>query len=87
MTTTHAYLIDALGGGQKVAEAVSDFLGLEGGDRVDREAVYKWKKENRIPYRWRDGVRALAIQGGLDLPADMMPPEPLLQPADKSSAA
>lgn len=59
----HAPLIDALGGGTKIAEALTDLTG----DPVDRDRVYKWKTIG-IPWRWRGPVKQLAEKTGIPLP-------------------
>lgn len=46
--------IKALGGGTKVARAISAETGVE----VDREAVYAWQN-NGVPRRWRPIVSRL----------------------------
>lgn len=61
----HATLIDQLGGGTKVAIALTDLTGTA----VDREVVYKWKV-NGVPWRWRVHVARLAKQAGQPLPDD-----------------
>jgi len=66
----HSELIGALGGGTKVAEALKD---APGGGEVDREAVYKWAKLDRIPWKWRAAVMAVARAQGQSVPEDFLP--------------
>jgi len=61
----HATLIDNLGGGTRVALALTELTGAS----IDREAVYKWKIHG-VPWRWRVHVARLAEQHGEPLPAD-----------------
>lgn len=63
----HAQLIDDLGGGTAVAKALGELVGQP----IDREAVYKWK-ENGIPWRWRNGLAALARGRGIAIPSDFL---------------
>lgn len=65
--STHADLIDALGGGTKLATALSRATG----ETFDREQVYKWKR-NGVPWRWRAHVRRLAEAMGESVPADFL---------------
>jgi len=64
---THADLIDRLGGGTRLAAALTRATG----ERFDREQVYKWKR-NGVPYRWRGHVRRLAEAMGESVPADFV---------------
>jgi len=64
----HATLIDALGGGTKLAKA----LGEMAGESLDREAVYKWKTAG-VPWKWRFQVAALAKEAGKPLPEGFLP--------------
>lgn len=66
---THAELIKALGGGDTVAKAISELAGED----LDREAVYKWRELNSIPWRWRPYVVKLARKKGEKLPKDFLP--------------
>lgn len=67
---THASLIEKLGGGTKLATLLQD---APGGGKVDREAVYKWAKLDRIPWRWRPAVAAVARAQGVAIPDDFIP--------------
>ena len=62
---THAALIDALGGGTKVAAALSALTGEE----IDRESVYKWKV-NGIPWKYRTSFAVLADRKDVEIPKD-----------------
>ena len=66
----HSELIKELGGGTAVAEALKD---APGGGEVDREAVYKWAKLNRVPYKWRPALAAVARAQGKSVPDDFIP--------------
>jgi hypothetical protein len=66
----HAALIDDLGGGTLLAEAVFGSVGPGG---KHREAVYKWKR-NGIPWRWRLRVQELAQERGIPLPPGFLSP-------------
>ena len=61
--TTHAELIRSLGGGTKVAKALTAATGMY----VDREKVYKWK-DNGVAWHWRPDVTVLARTAGVTLP-------------------
>ncbi|RDD60470.1 hypothetical protein DRB17_17880 [Ferruginivarius sediminum] len=67
MTAAHADLIDRLGGGTRVAEALTKATG----ERCDREAVYKWKR-NGVPWKWRVHVCHLAEAMGETVPDDFV---------------
>lgn len=69
--TDHTALIDALGGGTKLAETLEERTG----QKIDRERVYKWKV-NGVPWRWRNTVAALAKKEGVKLPPDFFSVEP-----------
>ena len=60
-------LIDALGGGTDVAEAVNAVLPTDM-KRLDRESVYKMKEQNHIPHRWRLYMARIAKARGVPLP-------------------
>lgn len=63
-------LIDNLGGGTAIAEAVNQML--PAGDKpLDRENVYKWKEANAVPFRWRPFVARLAHARQLAMPPDI----------------
>jgi hypothetical protein len=66
----HSKLIEELGGGTALAEAL---LKAPGGGPVDREAIYKWIKLDRIPWRWRAPVAAIARAQGKPIPTDFFP--------------
>lgn len=66
---THAELIKKLGGGDKVAKRLSELAGEE----INREAVYKWRELDHIPWRWRPYVVSLAREKGARLPKDFLP--------------
>lgn len=65
----HAEFIEALGGGTKVAALLSE----ETGENIDREAVYKWRGLNRVPFRWRPHLVVIARRIGVKLPQDFVP--------------
>jgi len=58
-------VIEALGGATVLAAALA-----ENGYEVDREAIYKWKGRDFIPWKWRGRVVALASKRGVILPDD-----------------
>ena len=64
-----AKIIDALGGGSKLAATFTE-LGL----LLDREAVYKWKERDFIPWKWRVHIAALAKKRKISLPKDFLVP-------------
>lgn len=66
---THSEFIDALGGGTKIAE----WLTANAGEHVDREAVYKWKELDRIPWRWRSLLIVMAKDASITVPKDFLP--------------
>lgn len=66
----HSDLIKELGGGTAVAQALKD---APGGGEIDREAVYKWAKLDRIPWKWRPAVMAVARSQGKSVPDDFLP--------------
>lgn len=67
----HAKLIEALGDGTAVAE----WLSGRTHQPVDREAVYKWKK-NGVAWRYRNLVAAMADE------LKVLLPDGFLQEAD-----
>jgi hypothetical protein len=69
MTQTHADLIDRLGGGTAVAEALAQFFDPP----PDRDLVYKWKK-NGVPWKFRLQVAELAKSKNVPLPDDFLGP-------------
>ena len=68
MATTQADLIDELGGGTKVAAALSQLTGKP----VDREAVYKWKEFDNIPLRWRASIVKIAREKDVPVPDNFL---------------
>jgi len=78
----HREFIQSLGGGTKVAELL---LTAPGGGEIDREAVYKWIKLNRVPWKWRPALVAVARGQGVSIPADFIPGV-VTQPATKRRA-
>lgn len=66
----HSDLIKDLGGATKLAELL---LVAPGGGQIDREAVYKWVKLDRVPWKWRPAVMAVARNHGVPLPDDFLP--------------
>ncbi len=66
---THSELIEALGGGTKVAERLSAMVG----EPIDREAVYQWRMRDVIPYRWRPHIAGMAKKEGIKLPKGFTP--------------
>ncbi len=68
MKRSHSDLIETLGGATKVAELLS----AETGEDVDREAIYKWRKLNRVPWRWRPHVAQVAKRSGVKVPAGFL---------------
>lgn len=69
----HSDLIKELGGGTELAKALKD--APSGGD-IDREAVYKWSKLDRIPWKWRPAVMAVARAQGISIPESFLGNEP-----------
>ena len=69
----HAELIEALGGGT----VICDWLFKHSGRRIDREAVYKWHKRNRVPWKWRGALLVMATAHNLRPPEDFLPGGPL----------
>lgn len=65
----HAEFITLLGGGTKVAALLAE----ETGEKIDREAVYKWRELNRVPFRWRPHLVVIARRVGVKLPQDFVP--------------
>lgn len=65
----HAELIQALGGGTAVAKRLSEMTGKP----VDREIVYKWREFDRIPWRWRGHLIAIAKEQRQRLPPEFLP--------------
>lgn len=64
----HAHLVESLGDGTKVAEAIKAMSP----EPPDRQAVYKWKR-NGVPWKWRPFIAALAAERGVDLPEGFFP--------------
>ncbi len=60
---TDASVIEALGGATVLAAAL-----VENGYEVDREAIYKWKERDFIPWKWRGRVAAIASRSNVSLP-------------------
>lgn len=60
---THSDFIEALGGGTKVAERL----------KIDREAVYKWRERDLIPWRWRPHLISFAREKGIRPPKQFLP--------------
>lgn len=48
-------IIKLLGGGTEFAKLLAAYTG----QKVDREAVYKWGERGFIPYKWRPHVYAI----------------------------
>lgn len=70
MHDDHAVLIDSLGGGSALAEAL---WGPRTGKKDRRaELVYAWKK-NGVAWKWRPAVARIANERGVALPADFLP--------------
>jgi hypothetical protein len=66
----HGAFIKSLGGGTAVAAYLSDRTG----ERIDREAVYKWGSQG-VPWRWRPFLKPLAEAKGIALPEGFLPGE------------
>lgn len=66
----HSDIIKDLGGATEIVKLLAD---APGGGRVDREAVYKWIKLERIPWKWRPAVMGIARAQGVPLPDDFLP--------------
>ena len=66
---THAELIEALGGGTVISYRLSKVSG----EVVDREAVYKWRKRNSIPWKWRSFLFEMAKEREVVLPENFFP--------------
>lgn len=66
----HATLIDQLGGGTVIAEALFGGIGERG---RHRDTIYKWKR-NGIPWRWRSAIVEIARERGVDLPDNFLRP-------------
>lgn len=66
----HSDLIRDLGGATEVVKLLAD---APGGGPVDREAVYKWVKLDRIPWKWRAAVMSVARAQGKSIPDDFLP--------------
>lgn len=64
----HADFIEKLGGGTVIAE----WLASEARATVDREAVYKWSRNN-VPWKWRPLLIKMAKEKRVKLPVDFMP--------------
>lgn len=62
----HADFIEELGGGTKVAERL----------KIDREAVYKWRERDFIPWRWRAPLLTMAREMGKKAPKEFLPGVP-----------
>lgn len=58
----HADVIRAFGDdGTKCAAALADAMG----EKIDREAVYKWRLNGRIPPKYWRGLEAAAVKVGI----------------------
>jgi hypothetical protein len=64
----HGDLIKELGMGTAIAAWIS----ARSGEKLDREAVYKWPKAG-IPWKWRPFVAAMAAEKNINLPEDFLP--------------
>lgn len=64
----HADFIEKLGGGTVIAE----WLTAEAKAPVDREAIYKWAR-NDVPWKWRPYLIKMAKKKGVRIPGDFMP--------------
>ena len=76
----HREFIQSLGGGTKVAELLST---APGGGEIDREAVYKWIKLNRVPWKWRPALVAVVRDQGKPLPNEFIPGVTASQPTKR----
>jgi hypothetical protein len=65
----HSELIEQLGGGTRVAKLLNDELETAA---IDRDAVYKWAKLDRIPWKWRPAVMAVARAQGISIPESFL---------------
>ena len=68
---TDASVIEALGGATVLGAALA-----ENGYEVDREAIYKWKERDFIPWKWRSRVAAVALKSNVSLPDCFVDSEP-----------
>ena len=66
---THSEFIAELGGGTEIAKRLSIITGTE----VDREAVYKWRENNHVPWRWRHYLVAIAKKKRVKPPDGFLP--------------
>ena len=67
---TDTDVIEALGGATVLAAALG-----ESGYGVDREAIYKWKERDFIPWKWRGRVAALAKGREISLSENFLAPQ------------
>lgn len=67
----HATLIERLGGGAILAERLR-----KAGIKVDREAIYKWREYNHIPWKWRSVIASAAEKDGITIPRNFLPEVP-----------
>lgn len=75
----HTTLIERLGGGAVLAERLT-----KAGYEVDREAIYKWREYNHVPWKWRSVIASVAGKDGVPLPKNFLPevPKNFLRSAD-----
>ena len=66
----HASLIVSLGDGTELSKEINARTGRP----VDRDAVYKWKR-NGVPWRWRQVVADIARERNVLLPQGFLAPE------------
>lgn len=64
----HSAIIEQLGGGTTVSDLLTELTGR----RVDRERVYKWRR-NGVPWEFRVPVARILIGRGLPIPAGFLP--------------
>ena len=67
--TSHGKLIDQLNGGRQLTKRLNALTG----SKLSEKAVYAWKNQG-IPDKWRIAVSRCAIQDGLDIPFNFLPP-------------
>lgn len=63
----HAQFIEDLGNGTQIAA----WLESATGNRVEREAIYKWRA-NGVPLKWRPHLVRMAAEKGVALPENFM---------------
>ena len=62
-------LIKGLGGGRRLAKALSEFTNQS----LNEKTVYSWKQQG-IPDRWKSAIIKLLVKSGLEVPLGFLPP-------------